>query len=228
MFHVNLQGFAHWYWWSFFFFKWRDFGMKATFIVDRKRQHFGMDSHNWKHLATLPRGDVSLCSGWKWKEGTLATQICWICRWGAEGMLVFDKILRARINQNEGWICKMTSFPPNVWIRAVAKLVADDVVVFSLDTSGVWKRGRHHDNYSRKTNMPPENQPIPSMHGIFTYRTNSFVFGGVDWFWQRKVNELTVNDTPFLIIYGFSSTTVNVCVYLHHQHTDWIIDQTDI
>ena len=29
-----------------FFFKRSDFGMKATFIVDRKRQHFGMDSHN--------------------------------------------------------------------------------------------------------------------------------------------------------------------------------------
>ena len=72
----------------------------------------------------------------------------------------------------------MTSFPPNVWIRAVAKVVADGVLVFSLNTSGVWMRGCHHDNYSRETNIPPENQPIPSMYGIFTYRTNSFVFGG--------------------------------------------------
>ena len=53
MFDVKLQGFTHWYWWSFFFNR-SDFGMKATFILDRKRQHFGMDSHNWKHLATLP------------------------------------------------------------------------------------------------------------------------------------------------------------------------------
>ena len=41
-------------------------------------------------------------------------------------MLVFDKKqLRARIfiKMRGMDICKMTSFPPNVWIRAVAKLV---------------------------------------------------------------------------------------------------------
>ena len=165
-----------------FFFNRSDFGMKATFILDRKRQHFGMDSHNWKHLATLPldRPGHRLAKGGRVPVFRLKMKRRNSCytnllnlRMRCKGYASFWQNVAGPNKSN--WrgmdICKMTRFPPNVWIRAVAKLVADDVLVFSLDTSGVWIRGCHHENYSWKTNMPPENQPIPSMYGIFTYRT---------------------------------------------------------